>query len=328
MPAIHVPDRAVYDAARLSVAILERPDTGCLVMSGRDRVTHLHRLCTNEVRHLRTGQGLTAVLTTDKGRIKDMVTVLAREEDLLLLTSAGHGAVVKAWIERFVIREKVTIADATADVTELRLLGPHAPRALREATGLDVADLTPWHWVGGEGITAFRGELLLGERAVHVLSPAATASALRTRLVELGALPADEGTFQVIRILSGVPEAPGELNEDRNPWEARLGGSIDLDKGCYIGQEVVARLDTYKKVQRSLVRVEIDAVDVPAGDRLALEKDGRMAGTISSLARHPEGQGLVGLGYLAEDLAVEGTSLLAGGAPARVLPAAADPPRA
>ena len=96
------------------------------------------------------------------------------------------------------------------------------------------------------------------------------------------------------RIESGVPLRGAELSDAHNPWEARLSGAVDLNKGCYIGQEVIARLEAYDKVKQSLVGLLLPD-GASENDRLL--HDGKNVGYVCSAAQHPE-QRRIGLGYV------------------------------
>ena len=299
----HAATQQDLDAARSGAALVERPRAGLVILAGRDRVKHLHRLSTNEVRKLEPPAGTTAVLTTHKGRIFDLVHVACLPDQLWLSTSDDRGAAVKDWLEGFVVREKVMVEDRSADSFHALVLGPRAP-AIVATLGLEVGSLPPWHHArSDDGSIAYRGELYLDHPCVHVIGPDARRGEIVTRLRDAGAAPISIDGYEAIRIESGIPAHPGELSDERNPWEARLDGSISLLKGCYIGQEVVARLDTYKKVHRALARFELarDA-PLPAADRIELSVAGRKAGYVSGLAALPGSELLVGIGYVAGDL--------------------------
>jgi folate-binding protein YgfZ len=113
---------------------------------------------------------------------------------------------------------------------------------------------------------------------------------------------------EVLRVLAGLPSHPFELNEDHNPWEARLHDAIALDKGCYVGQEVIARLHTYRKVARQLVRIAI-AGPVPEPGA-AVHAGDEVIGTVTSAVGIPGGSGRsVALAYVREGDAQAGRSV-------------------
>jgi folate-binding protein YgfZ len=114
----------------------------------------------------------------------------------------------------------------------------------------------------------------------------------------VGGSPTGDAVVEACRILRGLPSAGHELTEDHNPLEAGLWDAVSFDKGCYVGQEVIARLRTYDKVARALVGLELPPGSDPPlpGTRLFL--DGREVGELTSAAAVPGRRGPVGLGYV------------------------------
>ena len=102
-----------------------------------------------------------------------------------------------------------------------------------------------------------------------------------------GAVQLSDGGFETIRVEEGCPALERELTEDHNPWEAGLDRAIHIDKGCYLGQEVIARLDTYDKVKQRLVGLRIPVAGRIDGSSRLVSVDGRMAGEITSSAFSP-----------------------------------------
>jgi folate-binding protein YgfZ len=130
----------------------------------------------------------------------------------------------------------------------------------------------------------------------HVLIPREAEQDVRQRLLERGFCSMTDEAFEEYRILQGVPIVPNELSVLYNPLEANISSLVSWTKGCYIGQEVIARLDTYKKVQRNLVRMVMDETPVSLPVPF-FGKEGE-AGTITSAVMVAAGGGCRGLGYL------------------------------
>ncbi|GIT45139.1 MAG: hypothetical protein Ct9H300mP11_30750 [Chloroflexota bacterium] len=129
---------------------------------------------------------------------------------------------------------------------------------------------------------------------------------------ERGASPIGANAVNAIRINYGIPEYGPELGEPYNPLEAGLIGSVDFTKGCYIGQEVIARLDSYKKVKRHLVTLTFDnGAAVSSGDEL--EQDGQPVGMVTSVAPESSDGVLKGLGYVKATIASPGSKLTISG---------------
>jgi folate-binding protein YgfZ len=141
----------------------------------------------------------------------------------------------------------------------------------------------------------------------YVLSTPDAATAIWPYLLDAGATPIGTDALEAVRVRQGVPAFGSEMGEPFNPLEAGLIGSVDFAKGCYIGQEVIARLDSYKKVQKYLVALIFeDGAEVSASDLLL--QDGQPVGQVTSVSRLP-GAGLSGLGYVKTASALSGGKL-------------------
>ena len=123
-----------------------------------------------------------------------------------------------------------------------------------------------------------------------------SASGVREALLRAGATPIGADAYEALRVAQAAPAYGQEMGQPYNPLETGLIGAIDFAKGCYIGQEVIARLDTYEKVQKHLVTLQFsEDARVSQGDSLAAE--GRAVGLVTSVSPLT-GDGLVGLGYV------------------------------
>jgi folate-binding protein YgfZ len=240
----------------MELAFYDRTTRGRLIVTGRDRKDLIHRLATNVIAPLHAGQGAVTCFCTAKGRLIDWTVVLDRGEDLLLLS--GNPERLAGHILAYTISEDVTVRNYMA--IEIVVCGPAAAAFLG-------VNLQPWQFadasLGGVKAQVVRIEPLLGE-AYAVLAPDAVA--LRRLLLERGK-HLDPAEIEALRVRSGIPGVPNEINEEHNPWEAGLDEAISLTKGCYIGQEVVARLHTYQKVRRRLAGLRLSAPCAP-GARL------------------------------------------------------------
>jgi len=149
----------------------------------------------------------------------------------------------------------------------------------------------------------------IGDPAYDIVVSDTDGPQLRNTLLETGAEPAGVDVTEALRVERGIPAFGKELGESYNPLEAGLMPLISFTKGCYIGQEVVARLNTYDKVQKSLVGLRWDGDSaVASGTRLLL--DGKQAGVMTTAAMSPRIAGVIGLGYVRKAHATPGSELL------------------
>ncbi|MBA3944922.1 MAG: aminomethyl transferase family protein [Herpetosiphonaceae bacterium] len=308
-----------YQAARDGVVRYDASACGRLRMLGRDRAELLHRLSTNDVRSLTAGMGLRTVLTNHNARIIDLLTVYALPEHLLLVTSPGQGTPIRKLLARNIFfNDKVTIEAITDHTVQWQLYGPQAATLLQKLTGLPVGEWALHHiqatQIAGAGAWVAR-TLPLGDTS----SPAFTIFALQADWLEIAPrfedLPTlDEATYQVLRIEAGYPAWQHELSLDYIPLETRLRDAVSFTKGCYIGQEIIARMDSRQRLAKQLMRLRLDT---PVEVGVKLQLDGKEQGTLTSIAHSPE-QGLIGLGYIRTEHAHPGVSLQAGTAHAEV----------
>jgi folate-binding protein YgfZ len=285
--AVSFGDPAGEAAAALSGSVLaDRSALGRIRVTGKDRLDLLHRLTTNALTALRPGEGALTALLTPKGRIVDLLHACVLEDHLLLVTSDGSAGKIRDWIERFVFREEVRL-EPDACGSCLGVYGRAAPGLLQSATGAGQGALAPGH--SRAASLAGREARVVGTHPLGgcgFLILCEDAAAAWRALVEAGATPCGAEALERLRIAAGVPRLGADLGEDLNPWEAALDAAVRLDKGCYVGQEVVARLRTYQKVQRRLAGIRLDGPGLPAPGARVLA-GGAEAGILTSVACEP-----------------------------------------
>ena len=292
-----------YEALTRGVGVVDRSDVGRLVLRGEDAVDLVERLSTNALTELEAGEGAATVLTTNKGRIFDLLLVLRRGGDLLVLTGAGNQGRVAEWVDFYTFVEDVSVEDVTGATAMLGVVGPGAAAVVEAATGVAAAEFAPYDsrvgTVGGAETLVVRTDLV-GQPGYDMVVPAADRGEALDALLSVDAAPAPVAVggeaLDLVRVERGIPAFGRELTEAFNPLEAGLIDIISFTKGCYVGQEVVARLNTYDKVQKRLMRMRWgDGGGPEPGAKLVLE--GKQVGVVTSAAISPAGDG-VGLGYV------------------------------
>ena len=291
-----------YRALTEGLAVVDRPNVGLLRVEGKDSVDLLDRLSTNDLAALAPGLGASTVLTTNKGRVIDLPTVVHMGDYLLVLCSKDAAARVSEWIDFYTFAEDVVVSDVTDQYSIAGIAGPLALATAQRLTGATAADLPPYGVVEADvaGVKAIVVRTdFLGTGTLDFIVAGSDGQAMRDALAGDAEFVGPEA-LEAVRIGRGIPAFASELNEDHNPLEAGLIDSISFNKGCYIGQEVVARLNTYDKVQRRLAVLNwptgpVSAKSVSIGDDV--NGDGKVIGAITSVAAHPSG-GFVGLAYV------------------------------
>ena len=284
---------------------------GCLKATGEDALDLLNRLSTNKVDHIEPGRWAPTVLTSDRGRIVDLLSVINAGESVYLLTSPGQQQPVMEWLDKYTIMEDLEVEDVSATTAVITVAGAGAEAVL----GLEVGEPerlpglqypAPSVAIGGKYLIGISRPL--GSMACCLLVvPSADVPVVVAALGASGASEADAEAWDALRVSGGAPAFGSEMGEPYNPLEAGLIGAIDFTKGCYIGQEVIARLDSYERVQKYLSVLRFsDGSDVAPGTPLYL--DGRQAGTVTSVYRTSGGE-LRGLGFVRTASATPGQVL-------------------
>ena len=278
-------------------ALVDQAALARLVGTGPDLLELLHRMSTADVKDLAPGEGKPTVLTTAKGRIVERLFVHhLGEAGLLLVGGAGSGPRVLGHIARYTFSENTGLSEATDATGLLALVGPAAGAAL-ESAGLKLPspghvaaaqlDDAPVDLLGQDGLSTGGFGVFLPE------SRAASAwTALSDAVSRVGGRPAGSLPLEAYRVLRGIGASGHELTEEYNPLEAGLWDAVSFDKGCYVGQEVVARLNTYDKVSREIVGIDLPPAAAAPETGTPLFHDGRQVGKITS-AVVPPGRGRV-----------------------------------
>lgn len=293
-PAKHVSTELIRILKRglaSSAAMMDGP-AGLLRVTGADRLDLLHRLSTNSLLELHPGQARPTVFTTDKGRVVDVVAVLVRRDDVLLLGPAPLAGRLREWIGKFIIMEDVQVTDIGGDLEAVSLAGPEARSVAEFIAG---AEIPPGSFLE----VARNGERTLvavmqhpeGGRASIVVDREHAAPLLERLSARTQVVQGEAATCT--RIAFGIPAAGHELSEAFTPYDAGLRHAISFTKGCYIGQEVIARLDTYQKLRKGMTGVVV----MPAGEQqpapVPLFSGDEEAGVMTSVAQL--GAGGIGL---------------------------------
>ena len=289
-------------AVREGVVAVDRPDLATIALRGADVLRYLHAVCTQDTAGLRQGDAAEALLLSPKGRIEFAFRLAVLADGVLLDTDGDAAPALAERLARFVFRYDVTVAEPVKGAVSL--LGPGADGALT------AADLpTP-----GPGLVVHRTAV-----GVDLVGPDAPGAAASIERAGVAAGPVE--LWELVRVERGLPRAGRELTDDVLAEEAGLLGShVHLDKGCYPGQETVARVHNLGQVQRRLAGLRFGPGGpggLPAPPTDLVTDDGRRAGQLRSVVDHPE-LGPIGLAYVRR-VVEPGRLLLADTHPATVV---------
>lgn len=306
-----------YNAIRYGIGIRDLSNSANLKLSGKDTLDFLHRISTNSVKDIGEYEMVNTLFTNDKGRIIDRVTMLRLSNYSLLIGSYNPENKLHRWLDRFVIMEEITIEDLTGRYMILELSGKQVDSYLTLICGKTIEELEYGKIILEEleetTFYLFKTKGFNGDNKFWVVAyiedgPKLLEALENNKSVFDMALVGNKA-YDIFRIENGIPVYPNELNDDYNPHELNLLDEVDFKKGCYIGQEVIARLDTYDKVQKKLTAVELDNGFIKSPDQKLYDSANEEVGTITSIAKSEIKNKNVGLAVIRKKYLQEGTEL-------------------
>lgn len=304
-------DAAVVEQiAAGKVGLCDRTHWGRIQMTGDDRHRFLHNQTTNDFNILKSGQGCDTVFVTSTGRTIDLATAYVTGDAVLLLVSPGYNQRLIEWMDRFIFfADKVDLQDITESTVAFSVLGD----GLTEALGLEAIAHQPYasHQlmaIGGVEVRVAIGSGLTTP-GYTLIASANDAAQLWQTLTVAGAQPFGTQGWEQLRIQQGRPAAGQELTDAVNPLEAGLWQTISLTKGCYIGQETIARLHSYRGVKQQLWGIKMNGAAEP--DSVVTNGEEKI-GKLTSCTQTPEGH--FGLAYIRTKAVTSGLKVTIGSA--------------
>jgi folate-binding protein YgfZ len=296
-----------YQAALEYSAYYPQNEAGVLRLRGEDRQDFLQRQTTNDLQALSPHTSILTVLTSPTARILDLMRVVQEPDHLLAISMPGaHTRSFDFLKKRIFFMDRVEIEDLSSRYRQYDLLGPESGQILQR---LGIEEVPPLDQIAHSGSSSDRlivigqdGSIGIGYR---LIVSAEEAEKLETDMNSLAIKRLDRQNYQILRVESAIPGAGAELSELYNPLEVKLQRTVSQDKGCYTGQEVLARQVTYDKVARQMVSLRLDA---PVEQGWALKADGRTIGAITSAALSPR-FGPIALGVIRQSHLQPGITL-------------------
>ncbi len=301
---------AQYRQLREECGLLDRSRRGRLAVRGSEAAEYLQGQLTNEVEELEPGQGCYAALLDRKGRIQADLRVLRTADDELLLDTEEVGLdPARRHLQTYNIGRDAEVVDETAERALLSLIGPRSEEIAGVRRGGQHDSVTAE--IAGVGCLA-----ITTRDGIDLACAAADRDALVGALLERGAGEIGEQAAEIARIESGVPRFGAEMTTATMPAEAGIvAEAVSFTKGCYIGQETVARLHYKGKPNRHLRGLRFDA---PAESGTALGLGEREVGEVGSACVSPA-LGPIGLAILRREAEPGAALELAGGGSAEVV---------
>ena len=293
-----------------SVAIFPCSHWGRLVITGNDHLNLLQRMTTNNMGTLKSGSGIESVFSDPKGRVIDLGLFYHRKVATLCIVSPESTRVISEWLDKYTFSEEMTLSNVETETEMIEVLGPDARKLISSVFQVDINELLPHQLLESPQIPpqSWLAIRPFGQHnGVRIIVKTIHASQVWQQLEKAGGVPVGETSWNNMRIELGIPKKPNELNKDNNPWEAGLASAISLDKGCYIGQEVIARLEAYKKIKKNLWGILFLGKTKPKpGTKLRVK--GKIAGTITSSCSSIR-TGVIALAFVSKEYCHQGISV-------------------
>jgi tRNA-modifying protein YgfZ len=290
---------------------IEQPQRGVIVFSGKDRIDFLQRQTTNDLRQIGTDRILTTVLTSPTGRILDLLQVIEEEVEgvirVLAITLPGRSASTVAYFKsRIFFMDQVEVSDVSHNYAHFDLAGQGIEQILLRL-GFPIVpegdQLASTHFQASK-LKAFPQNPRLGI-GYQLLAPQEHREKIISNLERLGARQLTIEEYGVLRVEAGIPAVDLELSEEHTPLEVNLENAISVHKGCYTGQEVIARQMNYDKITRKLVGLSLER-KTAIGSQLQVA--GKPVGKVTSFAHSPR-YGPIALGIVKRPHHQDGTEL-------------------
>lgn len=255
---------------------------GRILATDRDRLELMNRISTNKLTHLAQGQGTATLFLTANARILDQVVVLNQGEQVLIVTQPNRQAPFLDYLRRNIFwNDRLQLVDVSTETQHIALIGKKAAALLADwwPTALPT---TRYHFSTHNDVLLVHGDNLAENPSYWLIGPLAAMADVFTWLAQQNIVPADASAYDALRIEAGIPSAGQELTQDYIPLELGLWDIISFNKGCYTGQEIIARMDSRGKLAKMMVRVAADqALTVGATVQTS---EGKTVGQLTSVA--------------------------------------------
>ena len=306
---------AEYLALTREAGLIDLSFRSRICLLGSDREKFLHGQITNDILRLKTGEGTYGALVTAKGKLETDLFAYKLQDELLLDFEAGLTQKITDRLSKYIIAEDVQIVDVAPHYSLLSAQGPRAAELLLRAEIIQTLAEKPLSWTKS---TSANGELYVmnngryGLPGYDIFIPAADTLTIAENL-SAHIKPIGLEACEISRIENGIPRFGLDMDETNLAPEALGENAISYAKGCYIGQEVIARIRTYGQVAKALrlLRLPKQLSQLPTRGK-KLFKQGKEVGFITSSTSSPKHEAIVALAYVRKEANALGESLNVG----------------
>lgn len=300
--------RSFYESA----SVYDSSHSSFLYVTGKDAIDFLHRISTNDLLKQPDYTVTDTLFLNEKGRIIDKIRILKFPDHLILIGSPENEEKIYRWIERYAVMDDINVKQVGSTYLYLKILGRKREVLFTLLFGDQLKNLEPGKinkyiseqfqcWV-------YSYECLAGNLGYEIVCDSIYSESLlkyiNSNLEVFNCHFIGFDALEVIRIEQGEPSFPNELNDAFNPYEVNLIKYVSFTKGCYIGQEVIARLDTYEKVKYNFSGFILES-DYDFQDKMIYKNDGSVVGELTSKTYSPSLKSVVALGIYSKKLTDE-----------------------
>lgn len=270
---------------------------GIFKFTGSDRLRYLHNQSTNDFNALKPGQGCQTVFVTSTARTIDLATAYVTEDEVIVIVSPNRRQQLFKWLDGFIFPfDNVKSTDISEQYALITLIGEPSHNLVQKLFNIDLQDQPQGNHrevtVNNIPLRIAVGSDL-GLPGYNLIIPQENAQIISSLLADSNVTEIDSDAWEQLRILQGRPAPDKELTEDYNPLETGLVQTISFDKGCYIGQETIARLNTYNGVKQKLWGVKLDK---PVTEQTPVMLEDKKVGVLTSYTQTDTGS--FGLAYV------------------------------
>ncbi len=308
IPASFGDAAAEHLTCRKSAVVIDLSHRGNLCFSGPDTEEFLHRMLSNRVKELKPGEGAYNTFLTRQGKFISDLHTYKFETFVVASVAPGMAGILAEEIDRFIIMDQVEVADETENSFCIGLFGPSSREIIAKAGMGEPPTSAHGHTSSGDMMMA--RELWTGEDGYLLMGRREEAERVWRALSDAGAKPAGVATLESLTLEAGVALFGKDMTPAVNPMQAGLEEkAIDFEKGCYIGQEVIAKIKYLGQVNRGIVGLKIDGETVPEPGA-AVYAGGKEVGSITRSAYCPTLDAVLAFSYLPRAQMEPGTQVM------------------
>ena len=295
-----------YNAIKNGSGVHIVPNALIIQLTGKESLDFLHRISTNSVKDLNPFEKKNTLFLNEKGKFIDRTTLLNLENFYLLVGNPDGNKKLFSWINKYIIKEDIQTKDVSGEYSFIELIGSQTESYLSILIGDEIKNLTPENIIyaraDGFSFYLYKNTIANGKTIFKILIEKEKSDEFVKYMFEnksvFDVCLVGDGAIKIACVENGMATSPNEINDKYNPHEANLTGEVSFNKGCYIGQEVIARMDTYDKVQKKMIGFIIpDGIDIN-GSKNLLDEENNDAGEITSMVNSELLKKRIALGFV------------------------------